>query len=50
MELTQGNGIGIGNTRKRLELLYPGDYRLDIEHPDNVFKVKLTINLKESNG
>jgi sensor histidine kinase YesM len=50
MELKQGNGIGIGNTRKRLELLYPGSHRLVIERPDNVFKVKLTINLKESNG
>lgn len=50
IELHQGNGIGIDNTRKRLELLYPGDHSLEIEHPGNEFKVNLSINLKEKNG
>ena len=47
IELNHGNGIGIDNTRKRLELLYPGNHRLEIESPGNLFKVNLSINLKE---
>ena len=47
LELGQQNGIGIENTRKRLELLYPGNHRLDIERPGNLFIVSLSIKLKE---
>lgn len=47
LELDQRNGIGIENTRKRLELLYPGNYRLEIERPGNLFVVSLSIKLKE---
>lgn len=47
LELGQQNGIGIENTRKRLELLYPGNYRLHIERPGNLFIVSLSIKLKE---
>jgi sensor histidine kinase YesM len=49
-ELNQQNGIGIENTRKRLELLYPGNHKLDIESSDNMFKVNLSIELKGKNG
>jgi hypothetical protein len=49
-ELNQQNGIGIENTRKRLELLYPGNHKLDIESSDKTFKVNLSIELKEKNG
>jgi sensor histidine kinase YesM len=47
LELNPQKGIGIENTRKRLELLYPGNYRLDIERPGNIFIVNLSIKLKE---
>jgi LytS/YehU family sensor histidine kinase len=50
MEMDQQNGIGIENTRKRLELLYPGDYRLEIERPGKIFIVSLTLKLKEEYG
>ena len=46
-DLDQQNGIGMENTRKRLELLYPGKHNLAIERPGNTFIVKLSINLKE---
>jgi sensor histidine kinase YesM len=38
------SGFGIGNLKKRLELTYPGKYRLEIDPSRQVFKVKLTIN------
>lgn len=45
--LEVGNGIGLTNTRRRLDLLYPGQYDLRInEHnPANEYHVHLTLNL-----
>ncbi|WP_299221780.1 histidine kinase [uncultured Aquimarina sp.] len=39
------SGIGIKNTRKRLQLLYPKQHQLLIEENENLFKVTLTIIL-----
>jgi two-component sensor histidine kinase len=36
-------GIGLENTRKRLDLLYPGKYSLDIYDNESSFTVKLEI-------
>lgn len=41
-----GIGIGIETTRKRLELLYPGKYTLDIKNGENDFIVELELDLK----
>lgn len=38
-------GIGIENTRQRLELLYGGRYTLDIEDTENYYTVNLQITL-----
>ena len=38
-------GIGIENCRQRLELLYPGRYVLEISDGNEVYKVRLTIEL-----
>lgn len=38
-------GIGIENSRKRLDLTYGNDYSLDINENDGNFDLKLTINL-----
>ena len=38
-------GIGIENTRKRLELLFGKNYQLDINNENNNFKVNLSIPL-----
>jgi LytS/YehU family sensor histidine kinase len=45
--LETGNGIGLTNTRRRLDLLYPGQYDLLInEHTvDNEYQVQLTVHL-----
>ncbi len=40
------NGIGIENVRKRLELIYPGTYSLEIREDDNIYKVYLMIQMK----
>ena len=39
------NGIGLENIKKRLEMLYPGNYFLKISHEEKMFCVKLKINL-----
>ena len=38
-------GIGIANTRKRLEMIYPGRHELDIEKNEGHFIVNLSVNL-----
>lgn len=38
-------GIGIENVRKRLQLIYPNDFQLEIVGSQNIFSVQLTINL-----
>jgi len=45
--LEHQKGIGIENTRQRLELLYPGRYLLDIEALEGTFSVELSIELKQ---
>jgi len=45
-ELEQRKGIGIENTRQRLELLYPGRYMLDIKKSEGTFSLSLSIELK----
>ncbi len=40
----KGFGIGIQNTRERLEFIYPNRYELKIEKTENLFKVNLYIN------
>jgi two-component system LytT family sensor kinase len=44
--LDESNGIGLVNTRRRLDLLYPGRYQLNItEHtPENEYSVVLTLD------
>lgn len=43
-------GIGIANTRRRLELHYGNEFELEIENGDNQFIVKLDINTSNDNG
>ena len=45
--LERQKGIGIENTRQRLELLYPGKYLLDIESSGNTYSVNLSLELKQ---
>ncbi|TDN38033.1 sensor histidine kinase [Hymenobacter sp. UV11] len=44
-DLAGSNGIGLVNTRRRLDLLYPGRYTLQVTEktPDNEFEVKLSL-------
>jgi len=43
-----GGGLGLENVKRRLELLYPGNSMLDIEHEEKVFRVNLQIDLDEN--
>ena len=45
--LEQGSGIGLNNTRRRLDLLYPEKYTLliDEDADANIYSVNLTLNL-----
>ena len=47
MDLEHKQGIGINNTRQRLDLLYPGKHRLNIEEKAHTFRVKLTMELNQ---
>ncbi len=40
-------GIGLANLRRRLELLYPNEYQLDVACNDNIYVVNLQINHRE---
>jgi two-component system LytT family sensor kinase len=44
-DLAGSNGIGLTNTQRRLDLLYPGRYTLGVtpQTPDNEFEVKLVL-------
>lgn len=42
-------GIGLQNVRRRLELLYPGQYDLDVQDTNNRFEVNLILSLSELN-
>lgn len=39
-------GLGLKNVTRRLDLLYPGKYHLDIHHDDHVHIVNLKLDLK----
>jgi len=41
--VSSGSGIGLENIKKRLALLYPGKYTLDISHTDRQYNVSLKI-------
>ncbi len=41
----KSSGIGIENSKKRLDLIYGKDYLLDITENDKIYKIKLTIPL-----
>lgn len=41
----KSGGIGLVNVRRRLNLLYPGKYDLDIENNPNSYKVNLNVEL-----
>lgn len=42
---TKNSGIGIENIQKRLEMLYPNAYSLQIKNQENQFNVKLKIKI-----
>lgn len=40
-------GIGLRNVRRRLDLLYPGQHELLLQHGDGWYRVQLAIRLRE---
>ncbi|MEM6628144.1 MAG: sensor histidine kinase [Bacteroidota bacterium] len=43
--LERASGVGIENTKKRLALIYPSQYRLDIQQLESFFSVQLILSL-----
>ena len=41
----ESGGVGLANAKRRLDVLYPGRYRLDINDSNNVYVVNLSIAL-----
>jgi sensor histidine kinase YesM len=44
-KLEMGTGTGLENTRRRLDLYYPGRHKLDILSENEVFEVKMQVRL-----
>jgi LytS/YehU family sensor histidine kinase len=44
---THAEGIGLTNVKRRLDLLYPQQYSLDISKDNGIFKVLLSLRLTE---
>lgn len=44
-EVTQKEGIGLKNLKRRLELVYPNKHTLSFDIIKNIYKVQLTINV-----
>jgi two-component system, LytTR family, sensor kinase len=40
-------GIGLANVKRRLELLYPGNFTLNIQDGEEIYKVELKLKLDE---
>ena len=40
-------GIGLENVQRRLDLIYPGKYQLDIENKGDTFETRLILQLTE---
>jgi len=47
MNKDEGQGIGLSNTKRRLELLYPNNHQLFIQKENNWFKIKLVLTISE---
>ncbi len=39
------SGIGLANVQKRLDILYPGNYKMEVENDGRVYKVRLTLTI-----
>lgn len=48
IEEAKDGGIGLRNIRQRLDLLFPGDYRLDIDEGHDVYTAHLEIPLRQA--
>lgn len=46
-ELQKSGGIGLVNVQKRLKLLYPGKYKLEVKEKDGWFGVELNLSLHQ---
>jgi len=47
-EAVHYSGIGLKNVRRRLDLIYPGQYNLDIQNGSDSFDVRLRLHLMET--
>jgi sensor histidine kinase YesM len=43
--VSKTGGIGLANLKRRMELLYTGKYKLEINDRNSYFSVQLTIEL-----
>lgn len=42
----KNSGIGLANIRKRLDILYPGQYELDIDETDRIYNLLFTLKMR----
>jgi two-component system LytT family sensor kinase len=48
LDVINYGGIGLKNVRRRLDLIYPGKYELDIQRNQDGFEVKFQVTLDEN--
>jgi LytS/YehU family sensor histidine kinase len=46
-QLVHYGGIGLKNVQRRLDLIYPEKYDLDIRNDNNIFNIRLRLQLSE---
>ena len=46
----KSKGIGLENVRRRLELLYPGKYKMEVLDQDDVFLIDISLQINEDNA
>ena len=46
----KSKGIGLENVRRRLELLYPGKYTMEVLDQDDVFLVDISLEIIDDNA
>ncbi len=45
-DVEDGDGIGLENLKRRLELIYPDQYKFEISENGNIFKAQLSLKIK----
>ena len=46
LAVKKSSGVGLQNIEKRLEMLYPENYKIEVKDHDVEYEVRLTLNIR----